>query len=253
MYGDFLIRDKKYDDAKNAFIKVLDFDKSKYIIWEQLLMILTFQSDTVNMLKYSNQAIELFPSQPYLFLVKGMALYNQNDFESAIKAFEFGKNLLIDNDGTALNIWVYLAESYHKIANHNKSDAAFDKALSMNLKSTYVLNNYSYYLSLRSENLEKAISMAEKLNRISPNNSSYQDTYAWVLFKAKQYDSAKIWIEKALTNGGDTNPTILEHHGDILWMLNDKVNALLFWQKSKDAGNKSILLEQKISQQKFVE
>lgn len=253
MYGDFLIRDKKFDEAKNAFIKVLDFDKGKYVIWEQLLMILSFQSDTINMLKYSNQAIELFPSQPYLFLVKGMALYNQNDFESAIKAFEFGKNLLIDYDETALNIWVYLAESYHKTANHSKSDAAFEKALSMNSKSTYVLNNYSYYLSLRSENLDKAITMAEKLNRISPNNPSYQDTYAWVLFKAKQYDNAKVWSEKALSNGGDSNPTILEHHGDVLWMLNDKTNALLFWQKANEAGNKSDLLKHKIIQQKFIE
>ncbi len=253
MYGDFLIRDKKYDEAKNAFIKVLEFDKSKYVIWEQLLMIFTYQLDNENMLKYSNEAIDLFPSQPYLFLIKGMALYNKGDYESAVKSFEFGKNLTISNDETALNIWVYLGETYHKLNDNVRSDKAFDKALMISPKNTYVLNNYAFYLSLRNENLEKAKKMAEVLVRLKPDNYSYQDTYAWVLFKMKNYNEAKIWIDKAIINGGDANPTIIEHYGDILWMLNDKENAVLYWEKSKNAGNESKILIQKIEKKIFLE
>lgn len=253
MYGDFLIRDKKYDEAKNAFIKVLEFDKNKFVIWEQLLMILTYQLDNESMLKYSSEAIEYFPSQPYLFLIKGMSLYNLGDYLSAIKSLEFGKNLIIENDETALNIWVYLGESYHKVNDHIKSDKAFDKALVISPKNTYILNNYSFYLSIRGENLEKAQKMAEMLNKLKPDNASYQDTYAWVLFKMKSFNEAKIWIEKAIQNGGDTNPVILEHYGDILWMLNDKDNSIKYWEKSKMIGNDSKILIQKIDQKKWVE
>ncbi len=253
MYGDFLIRDKKYDEAKDAFIKVLEYDKNKYVIWEQLLMILTYQLDNVNMLKFSSEAIELFPSQPYLFLIKGMSLYNKGYYETAIKSFEFGKNLLIENDETALNIWVYLGETYYKLKDYTRSDKAFDKALIISPKSTYILNNYSFYLSIRGENLEKAQKMAEVLNRLKPDNSSYQDTYAWVLFKLKNFNEAKVWIDKALKNGGDTNPAILEHCGDILWMLNDKDNAIVYWQKAKVAGSDSLTLIQKIEQKKWIE
>ena len=212
----FLIRDARYMEAEEAFAKVLLYDKSKFIIWEQYLMLLSNHNKDKELLEASSEAIELFPSQPFLFLSKGLALYNFQRYSEAIESLEFGRRLLIEDNETAESIYVYLAESYYKEKQYAKSYQNFDKALKINPRSKYVLNNYSYYLSLQEEKLDLAISMCEKLMRIEPNNANSQDTYAWVLFKANKIDEALIWIEKAVKNSLNQSATILEHYGDIL-------------------------------------
>lgn len=84
-------------------------------------------------------------------------------------------------------------------------------------------------------------------------NASYQDTYGWVLFKAARYEEAKKWLEKSIANGGDANPTILEHYGDILWKLGEIDQAVIQWEKALDGGGFSDILEQKIKERTWRE
>ena len=84
-----------------------------------------------------------------------------------------------------------LADSYHKTDQHELSDKHFEKVLSLDPENTIVLNNYAYYLSLRKINLEKAKIMSFKCNELEPKNSTYQDTYAWVLYQLEDYKDAK--------------------------------------------------------------
>ena len=236
IYGDFLIRDARYMEAEEAFAKVLLYDKSKFIIWEQYLMLLSNHNKDKELLEASSEAIELFPSQPFLFLSKGLALYNLQRYSEAIESLEFGRRLLIEDNETAESIYVYLAESYYKEKQYAKSYQNFDKALKINPRSKYVLNNYSYYLSLQEEKLDLAISMCEKLMRIEPNNANSQDTYAWVLFKANKIDEALIWIEKAVKNSLNQSATILEHYGDILKKLGRDAEAKDAWQRALEVA-----------------
>jgi len=60
-------------------------------------------------------------------------------------------------------------------------------------------------------------------------------------------------MESALNNGGDSNPTLLEHYGDILFMLQKLEEAKQFWEKAKNNGGNSEVLERKIREQKYIE
>ena len=53
--------------------------------------------------------------------------------------------------------------------------------------------------------------------KLSPAQPSYEDTYAWVFYQLKDYNNALLWIEKAISNGGKSSATIVEHYGDILY------------------------------------
>ena len=75
------------------------------------------------------------------------------------------------------------------------------------------LNNYAYYLSERGERLTKAEEMSFKTIKAEPKNSTYLDTYAWILYMEERYAEAQIYIEQAIQNMDETqdNSVILEH------------------------------------------
>ena len=64
-----------------------------------------------------------------------------------------------------------------------------------------VLNNYSYYLAERGEKLPVALKWSYEGNKNNPENSTFLDTYAWVLFKMERYEEAEKFILGALEKG----------------------------------------------------
>ncbi len=230
--ADFALLDNQPKKAKQAFIEVLKYDQSKYIIWEELLKIWANEEQFDSVISYSTKAIELFPSQPFLFYVRGVASYMKADYNNAIQSLEMGKGLVLEPNGMYLEMFIYLGESYHKLNNNDRSDAAFEKVLEMDPKNSYVLNNYSYYLSLRNAKLDKAEKMAKKLTDLYPSDANYLDTYAWVLFKLQKYTEALPIIEKAIKLGGDKKADVMEHYGDILWKSGKTERAVEAWEKA---------------------
>ncbi|MEL6561426.1 MAG: tetratricopeptide repeat protein [Bacteroidota bacterium] len=145
-----------------------------------------------------------------------------------------------------------LGDSYNALGNYQKSDASYEKALQLEPGNEYALNNYSYYLSLRGEKLEAAESMSASLIEKFPDNSSYLDTYGWVLYKSGKLKEAKRIFERAVklnTAGG----IIFEHYGDVLFKLGRKEEALAQWQKAKEVGSASNLIDKKIADRKLYE
>ncbi|MFZ4800300.1 MAG: tetratricopeptide repeat protein, partial [Bacteroidia bacterium] len=201
----------------------------------------------------SARAIELFPEQPLLYLFSGISNIQANKTEAAIKALKTGVELVVDNDKLSIQFYTYLGDIYYKNKDYQKAFDTFDKILKLDTDNVYVLNNYTYYLSLQAEELDKAELMGRKLNDLKPNNSSYQDTYAWVFYKLGRYEEAKKWIIKAIDNGGSKNDIILEHYGDILYKLGEKENAYQYWQKAKLMGDGSEFLQKKIGDKKLYE
>ncbi len=253
IYADFLYRDKKYLEARDALRKVNTIDSSKYAIWETLLIIESELNDSAALINESARAIELFPEQPLLYLFSGISNFQANKIEAAIKALNTGVELVVDNDKLSIQFYTYLGDIYYKNKDYTKAFDTFDKILKMDADNVYVLNNYTYYLSLQNEALDRAEQMGRKLNELAPNNSSYQDTYAWVFYKLGKYEEAKKWIMKAIDNGGSTNDVIMEHYGDILYKLGDKENAYQYWLKAKLLGNGSEFLEKKTLEKKLYE
>ena len=63
----------------------------------------------------------------------------------------------------------------------------FDEVLKINPNDILVLNNYAYYLSVERRDLDKAEEMSYKTVKAEPNNATYLDTYAWILFEKGNY------------------------------------------------------------------
>jgi tetratricopeptide (TPR) repeat protein len=250
--ADFCIQHGKFEDARQYLRKSLSIEPNSYAIWEQLVLLDNQIGDFKSMDTESGKAIELFPTQPLLYVLNSISLIQEKEYEKALKILETGQAYVVDKKMEA-QYELYKAEAYYNLNKRNEAFASFDKVIEIEPENFVALNNYAYYLSVAGEQLEKAESMSSKVVVANPENSTYLDTHAWVLFKRKDYKLARHFIETALTNGGNLNDVIVEHYGDILFMLNDVNGALTNWNKSKELGNQSEVLQKKIDEKRFIE
>lgn len=253
MYGDFLLDDKKYAEARDEFRKVIAVDSSKYAVWESLLNAEIQLADYNALLDESNRANELFPLLPVPYLFKGVALMESSRYDDAVSSFNTGIKLVSGNNLLIVQFYTYLGDAYHRQKNYRLSDESFDKALKLDPENSYVLNNYAYYLSVRNENLDKAETMSAKSIKLDPANAANMDTYGWILYKEGKYTEALEWVEKAVASTSAADPDVLEHLGDIYYKMGDKDKALLNWQNALKLGKGSDFLEQKVKERKLYE
>ena len=129
--------------------------------------------------------------------------------------------------------------------------AAYDSALVYDPYNLEVLNNYSYFLSLDEEDLQRALDMSKKTVETEPENDTFLDTYAWILFKMERYEEAKAYAEKIISLGVELSPVVLHHIGDIYAKCGDTEKAVLYWQKACDAGDETKILKKKIRKRRY--
>ncbi|MBL4594559.1 MAG: tetratricopeptide repeat protein, partial [Flavobacteriales bacterium] len=255
IYADFLYQEKKLEGAKKNYLKALEFDNSKLPIWTQLVFIESELQDNESLLRDSKAAIDLFPNQPLFYFFYGATNLQKKEFKEAVEYLEIGKDYVIENPALLAQFYANLGDGYNGLKDYEKSDKAYEATLKIEPKNIYVLNNYSYYLSLREDKLDRAEELSALCNEIEPDQANYQDTYAWILYKQGKFVQAKEWLEKALTNGGKSNAVILEHLGDTYSQLHNIIKALEYWNKAKEFSNgeTSELLDKKIADKKLYE
>lgn len=255
IYADFLYQDKKLESAKENYLKALEFDNSKLPIWTQLIFIESELQDLDGLLRDSKAAIELFPNQPLFYFFYGATNLQRKNYAEAVEYLTLGKDYVIANPPLLAQFYANLGDAHNSLKQYEKSDESYESALKIDPKNIYVLNNYSYYLSLREEKLDRAEELSGFCNELEPDQSNYQDTYAWILYKQGKFIQAKEWLEKAIANGGKSSATILEHLGDTHAKLNNLVKALEYWNKAKELNNDqgSEFLNKKIADKKLYE
>ena len=250
--GDLYYIDKKDSLALPSYLKSLELQKQIFAVWQQVMQIYNEQRDWQNLDKVSTEAMEMFPNQAVIYLFKGGAEFQMKQYDRALKAFTKGEKMANDNPQLKAAIYSNLGDTYHSLNRDLESDSAYEKSLKLDPENAFVLNNYSYYLSLRKVNLERAKQMSAYSNKLDPENESFMDTYAWILFQLGEFKEAKNFQEHAVTKNPH-NPTLLEHFGDILIELGDKDKAVEYWRKAKEAGSDSKTLDTKIASLKYVE
>jgi tetratricopeptide (TPR) repeat protein len=255
LYGDFLVREKKNERARERYETAVKLDPAELSYWEQLLSLQIRLNDHEGLLASSGEALEYFFEQPLLYFFHGLGNYYLERYESAIKAFNDGLELAFDNPELMSQFHTLLGDTYFKTGDYNKSYYNYEQALEINPDDAYALNNYSYYLSKRNEDLDKALTMSARSLEIQPDNASFQDTYGWIKYKLGDYQQARIWIKKSLDNSEESNAVVLEHYGDVLYKLGEKEQALVYWKKALEADREgsdvdgvSEFLEKKIKE-----
>ena len=251
VYGDFLNQDEKPNEALVEFKIARDLGAKEFVVYRSILYLYAQVQAWDSLIVESEEALTLFPDQPEVYLLNGIANSQKKKYAEAATAYQSGVKMVVDNKKLEVQFYASLGDTYQELKDFQKSEENYDKALEMEPKNATVLNNYAYYLSVRGEKLTKAEEMSRLSNEIEPSQASYQDTYGWIMYKQGNYKDAKVWIEKALANTPGKSGTLLEHYGDVLFKLGENIKALEYWQQAKDAGDASELLDRKLQEKKL--
>jgi tetratricopeptide (TPR) repeat protein len=247
IYADLLMRLDKKAEARDMYSKAARIDGSVFQVWGAILQLDGDLNQVDSMLVHSEKALEVFPNQGMLWYSNGTAHLMKKNYKEASSSLEESRKLIKDKPELIPIINAQLGDAYNGLGDHQKSDEAYELSLKENPDNDYVLNNYSYYLSLRKEKLDLALKMSEKLVLKNQSNPTYLDTYAWVLYIRKDYKKAKEFLEKAMVDSSGVSGTIVEHYGDVLFKLGERDNAVAQWKKAKRMGETTELLDKKIA------
>ncbi len=252
VFAEYLIRNKRYYEAREQLLSVIDLGINDYMVWEQILYLDNELQDWTGLYDHTRAGIDIFPNQPQFYFFHAVACLQLSKPQEAIAISDEGLMYIVDNPSMTGQLIFIKGESNYKLGKFEEAYKLFDEALAIEPENFIALNNYAYYLSLDERELDKAERMSAKVVERFPDNPTYLDTYAWVLFKKKNYTLARFYMETALKSGGNENPTLLEHYGDILFMLDRVDEAVGYWNKAVEFGSDSEVLKQKINEKRYI-
>lgn len=115
------------------------------------------------------------------------------------------------------------------------AEADLKTALQLDPNEPQILNFLGYSWVDRHENLNVAMTMLEKANKLAPDNGFITDSVGWAYFKLGRFGEATAKLEEAVQlEPGD--PTINDHLGDAYWQVGRKLEAGFQWNHALAFG-----------------
>ncbi|MDQ1265511.1 MAG: Tetratricopeptide repeat protein [Bacteroidota bacterium] len=164
------------------------------------------------------------------------AYLNMDSAEIAVKYL----NSALEIDGQNVEALSQLGMAYNKLGINDSSDMAYSKALKYDPDNPLINNNYAYSLAERGYRLDEAYSMARRALDSEPDNPSYLDTFAWILFMQGDNETALNYILKAI-DAGAASDEVYEHLGEIYLKSGKKAEAKKAFEEAleKNPDNKN--------------
>jgi tetratricopeptide (TPR) repeat protein len=248
--ADFYIQSQGYSKAYFHLKKYLELQKGSYNIYMQTIMLANAASLNEELVFISSKALEQYPDSADIRFFRGIGFYQSNEFEALIDNFNGISKERYSSREYASQAQMLTAEAYYKLDDYERSDSLFESLIREEPDNYTLLNNFSYYLAEREEKLEKAKAWSSDVVKNNPENATFLDTYAWVLYKLEYFEEAEKYILYALEKGGENDPEVNEHAGDIQMALESFQVARSYYQKAIILGGDKEKLEEKIDQVK---
>lgn len=253
-----------FDDLR----RVVDLDPETADGYRMLGSLQAEQGDTTEAVSTFLQGLEL-TGDPTLGFAAAMWDLTRNRPAQGLKDLDAIPSLDALNKAGKATYYSIKGDLYYANNMPQQAIAALDSSLMFDPANFGVYNNAAYYRALAGEDLDLAERYARTAVTGDLGNPTYLDTYAWVLFKQKNFPAARIQIDLALDAYSSFNDSVIidqdtvaaefdfadpaafeavetleseavpqvsaevyDHAGDIYFMVGEPAQALVFWQKA---------------------
>ena len=258
LYAYYMIERKMpADSVMKVMYRILEIEPDYTKARLQILQYMLLRGDMQRVAQICREGELYDPSEITFYYYEGEAHYRSGNNAEAIRVLQRGADRVDENTDPQLasDVLALLGDVLHDSHLTEEAYLAYDRSLEYNPLNLFCLNNYAYFLSVEGKKLDKAEGMSRRTVEVEPQNATYLDTYAWILFKLGRYREAQIYMEEALRYTPETeeNVSIFDHAGDIYYYCGKKDRAPEFWKKAlqltSDKAQKR-LLQRKIRQRK---
>lgn len=254
LYAQYLLSKGMNRESLPVLRRVLEIEPTNTAARMMLLGEAVRKEDYADVINLCEAGVEANPEMLEFYFYLAIAYNNAERTDDVIDICRRALTQVTDNSKKEVvsDFYSILGDAYHTKDLNEEAYAAYDSALVYNPSNIPALNNYAYYLSVERRDLDKAEEMSYKTVKAEPDNATYLDTYAWILFEKGNYAEARLYIDDAIKSDKDKSDVILEHCGDIYFMTGDVDGALKYWKQALERGSKSKTLKQKIQKKKYI-
>jgi len=244
--GDLHYHSGQLKKAAEKYQATIDRDKSVFSVWMQLLTCHYEMGDFENLLKSTNDALDVYPNRAILQFYLALADDALNNYNNALGDLGLA-SIMAGNDKALLTqIKALEGQVYYHKNDHEKALHSFQEALKINDHSPELNYRYGQYL-LANNDLKQAKNHARKAAEAVSFNPYYTYSWAKVLYASTDYKDAKEQLDLALKAGASYWSDALELAGDIQFQLKNIDEAVQWWQKALEKSDAPEQLRTKIS------
>ena len=197
--------------SKALYQRALSIDSTDFYSWQNLIISESRLGENEAVREHAIKAMSYYPMQPVFYWYAGVASAVLNINDDAITYLEKGRRYTTDKLQTA-NFDAFLGDLYHDQGDEEKAFDAYERTLRNDPDNVLVCNNYAYYLAVKNQDLDKALEMSTKAITAEPDNPTYLDTHAWVLYMKGDYKEAEKYMKKALKLLKEPDATYTKHY-----------------------------------------
>jgi tetratricopeptide (TPR) repeat protein len=252
------VKEDSLEVVENNYEKFLALEEKSHVAYKfpmygnEVGRLFLAKDDFRNAVKYLERTKKIFNDDFFLLYYLGFSYSRLNETGKAISTLE---KVLQYNPTHEIRVEILgqLGLLYDGMKNYTKSDSLYESGLKLDPENHLLLNNFSYSLSERGLQLDRSEKMSKKALEKEPENSSYLDTYGWILYRQGKYNEAEKYIKKAvgLRDATGGNGAVLnEHLGDVYIKIGDTEKAIYYWNKSLEMNPENQEVKEKISKHK---
>ncbi len=194
-------------------------------------------------------AIVRFPEEITIYDILAIAFWQDEELEKARETYVKVLELLPQGHPMTINCYASLGDISHALGDSRTAYKYYNKGLKIDGEYLPILNNYAYFLSEEGKSLKKALEMSRKTVELEPQNSTYLDTYGWLLYLTGDYAGAKKYLKEATLYGGKESAVILDHYAEALFALGEYNLAFLYWGNA-DKMDPSLGIAEKVAKKR---
>ena len=182
--------------------------------------------NALNILKKSFE--EIINPTTYEIFDYAEFLKNNERYEESIRYYSKVLSSIDPEDTLYAQVMNGRGVAYERTNQWKKAEIDLLNALKTRPDDAYVINYLAYSWIEKGINIEKSLKMLKKANKLRPNDGYIIDSLGWTLFKLKNYQEAKKYLEVAIRYMA-ADPVVNDHYADALWMNNKSLQARYYW------------------------
>lgn len=244
--GDYYNNNNNTSKALDAYKEALKHDKSKFAIWNQVLL-LEYELYRYEDLKLdSKAAIEYFPNQVTPYLMFGVSYNKLAAYQEANDVLTAGLDLASSDKGVLSEIHVQLGIAKLGLKKGEEAQKHFDEALKLTNFSPYVKNELAFQLAHFKIDFNTAEVLIDDLIKNNPDDALFVGTKGYILMQQKKYSDAEKYFLKSLSLN-PLQPFVHMYLGDLYNLTSRPSDAKRSWKEAKIQGLQFNSLDEKIN------